>query len=98
MEAKKERPLTDWEKNILMGYRPHPGPVPENDSRTYKDQPKNEWLIAAVNKIGGKKRGNIKVVAKIIKRTPTYLYNVTRGYCPMSKELEESIKEALERV
>jgi hypothetical protein len=91
MTVSREKALADWKRQLLRGHNPDPGPSPEVETRKYKDNKKNDWLIDAVKRLGGRKR-----VSELVGRNPTYIYNVMRGYYPMSSELENLINKALE--
>lgn len=88
----REKALADWHRELLRGRNPDPGNPPEVETRMYKDNKKNDWLIDAVKRLGGRKR-----VSLLVGRNSTYIYNVMRGYYPMSSELEILVKEALEK-
>lgn len=98
MKVSRQKALSDWEKELLRDhYAKDPGPPPETESKTYKDNSNNEWLKSAVLKICGPNKGAHKKLAILINRSPTYIYNVMRGYYPMSKELENLINLELEK-
>lgn len=99
MKVSREKALGDWEREILRGRNPDPGHPPEVETRMYKDNANNEWLIKAIKRLGGHGISFTKATKKVsllVNRSSTYLYNVSRGYYPMSEELESLIKEALE--
>lgn len=92
MKVSRQKALSDWERELLRGAAKDPGPPPIELQKMYKDNPQNEWLIQAVARLGGHKN-----IAKLIKRSPTYIYNIMKGYYPMSKELETLITKELEK-